>query len=323
MEGVNVSVVIPFLNEEGNLAPLVERFNNFCRIHPEIDLEVVFVDDGSADGSVAELQSCQLSSFRGKLVRLSRNFGSHAALRAGNSIATGSYIALTTADHQDPVGVIGDMLRKVNEGNEIVWGYRKVSHIPLWKRFGSYLYACLMRRFAVPEFPVQGTDLVMYSQRVKRYLDLQPESHSSVFLQILSLGFRQTFVEYRRGERLKGRSKWKFGAKIKLLTDSFIAFSYFPIRLVSVTGMVIFFAGIGWTTYIVARTLIYDDLMIGWPFMISVLMLGFGLTNIGLGIVAEYLWRTLDASRKRPVFIIDQVFDMDWSDSQGRTEKDV
>ena len=108
-------------------------------------------------------------------------------------------------------------------------------------------------------------------------------------------------------ERAHGKSKWTLAKKIKLVIDSFVSFSFAPIRLVSICGFIFFFIGLIWSSYLIFRKFAYDDLLQGWPTLISILLLGFGITNISLGIVAEYLWRTLDASRNRPAFIIDQI----------------
>ena len=126
-------------------------------------------------------------------------------------------------------------------------------------------------------------------------------------LQVLNLGFRQDFIEYQKVSRKAGKSKWTLAKKIKLLIDSFVAFSFAPIRMVSMVGIFFFFTGILWTLYIMFRKIFFNDLEPGWPALVSILMIGFGITNISLGIIAEYLWRTLDASRKRPVFIIDDI----------------
>ncbi|MDX5438347.1 MAG: glycosyl transferase family 2, partial [Pontibacter sp.] len=112
---------------------------------------------------------------------------------------------------------------------------------------------------------------------------------------------------YDKKARLVGKSKWTISKKIKLLIDSFVAFSFAPIRLVSFIGIVFFLLGIMWSGYIIFRKIMFDDLASGWPALLSILMVGFGVTNISLGIIAEYLWRTLDASRKRPVFVIDEI----------------
>src|SRR6185503_16883248 len=133
------------------------------------------------------------------------------------------------------------------------------------------------------------------------------EANSSIFLQILGMGFRQTSITYKKRERKTGVSKWTLSKKIKLFIDSFVAFSYAPIRFVTIVGIIFFFVGVLWSAYIVFRKIAFDDLKAGWPAMMSILMIGFGVTNISLGIIAEYLWRTLDASRKRQVFIIDDI----------------
>ena len=130
------------------------------------------------------------------------------------------------------------------------------------------------------------------------------------------MGFSQGQIGYIKDVRHTGKSKWTFSKKIKLLLDSFLAFSYAPIRLVTYIGILFFITGFGWTFYVTLRKILADDLATGWPMLTSILLLGFGLTNISLGIIAEYLWRTFDASRNRPVFIIDEVIEIN-SDSKN------
>ncbi len=147
----------------------------------------------------------------------------------------------------------------------------------------------------------------MFNRKVAAQVKTNVEANSSIFLQILGMGFSQTSISYKKRERKTGVSKWTISKKIKLFIDSFVAFSYAPIRMVTIIGISMFFFGFLWTVYIIIRKLVYHDLASGWPALMSILMIGFGITNISLGIIAEYLWRTLDASRKRPVFIIDQI----------------
>ncbi|MCS6796684.1 MAG: glycosyl transferase family 2, partial [Raineya sp.] len=144
---------------------------------------------------------------------------------------------------------------------------------------------------------------------VQKLLNENIEANSSIFLQILTLGFSQSSISYQKQPRKAGKSKWTLSKKVKMLIDSFVAFSFFPIRLVSVVGIFLFIAGVVFASYLIARKLILDDIKEGWTALVSILMIGFGVTNISLGIIAEYLWRTLDASRKRPVFIIDEIIE--------------
>lgn len=174
---------------------------------------------------------------------------------------------------------------------------------------GSILYAKLMQKFVVKNFPELGFDIVMFNKKVKDVLNQNIEKISSLFLQIVTLGFRQASIGYEKEERKRGNSKWTFSKKIKLLIDSFVAFSYMPIRFVSAIGIIFSGFGFVWACYIIFRKLLYHDLTAGWPSLIAILMIGFGLTNLSLGIIAEYLWRTLDAVRHRDAFIVEDIFE--------------
>lgn len=304
----DISIIIPVYNEGENIPGLFSRLNEFIADHNNLSFEVIFVDDGSTDNSCDKIFSNHLNS-NFKLIKLSRNFGSHPALRAGILIAKGEYTTFTYADLQDPLELIIEMLNLCRKGSNIVWAARSKSKTGIKEKFFSKMYAKLMRIFVNPDFPANGFDVVMFDSKAKSELNKNIESNSSIFLQILNMGFKQDCTEYEKRERTAGNSKWTLSKKIKLFVDSFVAFSYMPIRLVTITGILLFLIGILWAMYIILRELIIGDLAPGWPTLISILMICFGVTNISLGIIAEYLWRTLDASRKRPVFIIDEVFE--------------
>ncbi|MDP4131482.1 MAG: glycosyl transferase family 2, partial [Bacteroidota bacterium] len=214
------------------------------------------------------------------------------------------------ADLQDPLELILRMAEKTKEGNEIIWAHRESTKVSPGEKAFSSVYAYLMKKFAFSNFPEKGFDIVMFNKKVASVVKNNVEANSSIFLQILGMGFQQTSISYTKRERKTGVSKWTLSKKIKLFIDSFVAFSYAPIRMVTIIGISMFFVGFLWTIYIITRKLLYHDLASGWPALISILMIGFGITNISLGIIAEYLWRTLDASRKRPVIIIDKIVEI-------------
>jgi dolichol-phosphate mannosyltransferase len=267
------------------------------------------VNDGSADRSLEKIKGSIFPAHT-KLINLSQNYGSHAALRAGILYAGGNFIVFSYADLQDPLENIILMFDKMNLGNDIVWAYRKTSKNSFFEELFSKGYARLMKKYVNKNFPENGFDIVMFNTKIREKLNQNIESNSSIFLQILNLGFKSESIEYIKNQRIAGKSKWGFSKKVKLLIDSFVAFSYMPIRLVSLVGISFFIVGIIWSGYIITRKLIFDDLSSGWPALISTLLIGFGITNISLGIIAEYLWRTLDASRRRPVFIIDEIIEL-------------
>jgi polyisoprenyl-phosphate glycosyltransferase len=303
-----VSVIIPVFNEEESIDHLVHELRSYFQSEHRFSAEVIFVNDGSSDRTMDKLKRAAHHSYTYKIISFSRNFGSHAALRAGILRAKGDYITFMYADLQDPLTLVSRLHEEMeNKGVDITWAFRNTTAAAATEKLFSSFYATLMRKYAVPNFPKKGFDIVMFSKKVKACLDNNVENNSSVFIQILSLGFNQSGISYDKQVRHFGKSKWTLSRKIKLLIDSFVAFSFAPIRLVSFIGIVFFLLGIIWTGYIIFRKILFNDLVSGWPALMSILMVGFGITNISLGIIAEYLWRTLDASRKRPVFVIDEI----------------
>jgi len=304
----DVSIVVPFYNEADNIPRLIEALNTYFLAHPSIRAEVILVDDGSIDNSCKVIIQQYISGYSLRLIKLSKNFGSHAALRAGLLHSTGKFAMFLPADLQDPLTLVNVLLEEAKAGGfEVVLAQRKNGPKSFFERTFSRFYALLMQRFVSKEFPEHGFDIVLFSRKVIDNLNGNIEANSSLLLQILTMGFSQGRVSYYKEERISGKSKWTLGRKFKLLIDSFIAFSFVPIRMVTLIGTLFFVIGIVWTLYVVARKLLVDDLVSGWAMLTSILLLGFGLTNISLGIIAEYLWRTLDASRSRPVFIIDEI----------------
>jgi dolichol-phosphate mannosyltransferase len=300
------------LNEEENIPALVAALNSYFASVTNYKTEIIFVNDGSTDNSIRLLQEQKHIAYSSKIISFSKNFGSHAALRAGISHAEGDYITFMYADLQDPLTVISTMYSKFEseENFDIVWATRNATSNGFMETAFSQTYAKLMKKYVSNSYPTRGFDIVMFNKKVAAILNANIENNSSIFLQILTIGFKQDTIYYEKQPRIKGKSKWTLSKKIKLFIDSFIAFSYAPIRFVTAIGIFLFLIGLAFSAYLIVRKLVYNDLESGWPMLISILTIGFGITNISLGIIAEYLWRTLDSSRKRPVYIIDEIIDL-------------
>lgn len=307
----HITLIIPVFNEYEGIPTLVDSLGQFFSTQPDLNAEVIFVNDGSKDQSLQLLREVRHQHYQARVIDLARNFGSHAALRAGIMHARGEYICFNYADLQDPLELIVEMKRGMDDGHDIVWAHRESTKVSFGEKVFSRMYARLMKKYAFKNFPEKGFDILMFNTKVARELNKNVEANSSIFLQILGLGFRQMSISYKKRERQIGVSKWTFSKKVKLFIDSFVAFSYAPIRFVTIIGIAMFVMGILLTSYLFIRKLVYEDLIIGWTATACILLVGFGITNISLGIIAEYLWRTLDASRKRPVFIIDEVYEID------------
>ncbi|MBP9191364.1 MAG: glycosyltransferase [Ignavibacteria bacterium] len=317
-----ISVIIPFLNEADNLklsekllfAPLSED----C----EKSYEIIYVDDGSTDNSEEVLKSIdamRYSNIETRLIKLSKNFGSHAAIFSGLKNSTGDYVTVLSGDFQDNVSVIEEMYEETKKGYDIVFPLRSTSGQNFITRIFSNLYASLIRKIAIKNYPDSNFDLFFINRKVADKVSETYEINTSIFLDIMNKGYRQSFINYERENRKSGKSKWTFSKRVKLMVDSIVGFSYAPIRLVTLIGVLFLAIGIIWSVIIILRKIFMQDVTEGWTLMSSILFLGFGITNLSIGIIAEYLWRTLDASRKRPVYIIDEITEL----SQQKKGKQV
>jgi len=303
-----ISIVIPFYNEEEGMSSLIDKIESYY-LERKFDFEIIFVDDGSDDLSRTIIKAHQKISFPFKLIGFSKNFGSHSAIRAGFKSSTQLSSTWLPADLQVSFDSIEKLHDRLIEDCDIVYGVRESIQSGFFEKLFSRLYSSIMRKYVNKSFPIKGIETILVNRKVLDVLNQNVESNSSIALHIMSLGFKEKFIDVNKIERDFGKSKWTLSKKVKLLIDSFIGFSFVPIRLVTLIGILFFVIGLVWTSYIVTRKIFYNDLMSGWTALTSILLLGFGITNICLGIIAEYLWRTLDASRKRPTYIIDEIVD--------------
>ena len=300
---LRVSVITPIYNESENIDDLCKALDDYAQ-GLSYAVECIFVNDGSTDNSLDKLKQYTFKNVFSKVVNLSKNYGSHAAIRAGMTVSSAPYTMLFSGDLQEPAELIGMMYSKASLGHDIVCVVRKQDRVSVF----SKKYAKLIKKHAVSSFPESGFNNFMLSRKVLELIKENPEANSSVFLQVLNLGFSPELIECRYNERQKGQSKWTLSKKLKLFVDSFVAFSYMPIRFITGLGFVLSFAGFIYAlSIIIVKLFNLFDLQAGFPTIIAVILMGFGITNISLGIIAEYLWRTLDASRNRPVFVIREV----------------
>jgi glycosyltransferase involved in cell wall biosynthesis len=299
-----ISITIPSYNEEENLPVLYERLKHVAEAL-EHTFEFIFVDDGSSDGSFQLLEDLARKDSRVKVIKFSRNFGSHAACLAGLAKATGDACTFLSADLQDPPEMIATLISEWAKGYEVVFGIRE------WGKESSRLFQKIyykaVRRFALRNMPETGTDVFLIDRKVVDTVVSIREKNTSIFGLILWSGFKQTIVQYRKGLRQKGISKWTLGKKIKLFIDTFVSFSYIPLRLISVVGIMLAFMGFLYAFFIVFNRLFFSVPVEGWASLMVVLLVVSGTQLVFLGVLGEYLWRNFDETRKRPAFIIDRM----------------
>lgn len=300
----SISVLTAFFNEAGNLPLFRERVLAVLG-QLDVDYEIVLIDDHSSDGSPEFARNWVASDPRVTYLRLSRNCGSHAAYSAGLARCTGDCAVLLAADLQDPPESIPRLVEQWRAGNDVVWATRAAREGVSWsdKLFAGVYYS-LMRRFALPEMPSKGADFLLMDRKVIDAYNAIPEKNTSFLAMILWLGFRQTSIEYVKQARHSGSSKWNLSKKLKLFVDSFVSFSYAPIRLASCAGASVVALGFLYALA-VAFNAVRAVPVPGWSLvMVVVLVLG-GFQLLMLGVLGEYLWRAFDEARGRPRYVIE------------------
>ena len=301
-----ISVVVPFLNEEEGILLFCETIDQFAGTLA-FPLELVFVDDGSTDRSADLLRGYEFHHIASaQLISFSKNFGSHAAIRAGVQSARCDICTWLGSDLQEPLELLPASYELIQQGYDVVNIEKKSIQVSKLNRGFSKFYSYMMKKYAVKSYSSGGISTIVFNKKVKDLLNRHIESNSSIMLQIMDAGFKSKTLSMDYSERSAGTSKWTLSKKVKLFIDSFVAFSFMPIRLVSIVGILMFILGILIGVVTIVSRLMNANVPVGYATLTSIVSLGFGITNISLGIIAEYLWRTYDAARERPVFIISE-----------------
>ena len=305
-----VSIVIPCYFNELNIAETYKVLvRDVFEKRKDIEFEIVFVDDGSRDKTLDELKKVQKYDNHVKIVKLSRNFGEFRAIVAGMSQATGDAIAVMSADLQDPPYLITEMIQYWQQGEKVVIAARNKRDEPWIKNFFANTYYRIVRKLVIADYPKQGFDFFLMDKSVAEILVNMQEKNSSIYVQLIWTGFNPKVIEYTRQAREKGKSMWSYKKRIDLFIETFIVFSHTPIRWISGLGFLMSISG-----FISALLLVYDKLVhgsdvAGWTSLMVVVLVLAGVQMIMLGIIGEYMWRNLDESRKRPLYIIDEIIE--------------
>ncbi len=301
-----ISIVIPVYYNSDTLEMLYEDMKE--KILPQLgDYEIVFVDDGSGDNSWEIMNKIRERDDRVVCTRLSKNFGEHAALLAGLSICTGDCAVTKQADLQEDSTLILDMYESWKRGNKVVLAIRESRDEGALKKFMAGMYYWIVRKMINKDMPQGGCDCYLVDRQVIECLEKMEEKNSSLTLQVMWLGFRSEKIYFHRLDRTVGKSRWTFAKKFKLVMDSMMSFTYLPVRFMSGCGIVFFIAAIIGMILTIKEKLTVGTPILGYASLMCVVLFSSGLILLMLGILGEYIWRTLDASRNRPPFIIDVV----------------
>lgn len=275
-----------------------------------VELQYVFVDDGSKDATLDVLHQ-QKSMLKGqvKIIKLARNFGAYNAVLAGLNYDDGDCTVVLAADLQDPPELIHKMLQRWQSGFKFVIANREDREEPFFQKLISGTFHKLMRRHAIRHIPPGGYDLVLFDKQIREQVVKMDEQNAHLLYLMSWLGYEYVTIPYTRRKREIGKSRWTFSKKLKLFIDSFVSFSFFPIRALSVAGLVLGGLALLYGLFIIIARVAGWVPIQGWSTLMVVLLFVSAFQMIGLGILGEYIWRALDAARNRPNFIVDKIWE--------------
>lgn len=308
-----ISIVVPVYYNSDTLELLYEDMKE--KVLTKIgDYEIVFVDDGSGDNSWEIIQKIAAKDPNVVATKLSRNFGEHAAILAGLSVCTGDCAVTKQADLQEDSTLILDLYESWKRGNKVVLAIRESRDENPIKKFFAGCYYFLVRKTINKDMPQGGCDCYLVDRKAIEVLKMMDEKNSSLTLQVMWIGFKTEKIYFHRKDREVGKSRWTLGKKIKLVVDSMMSFSYFPIRCMATLGSIFALFSLIGIILVIIEKIKFGTPMLGYASLMSVMLFGFGALFIMLSMLGEYIWRALEESRKRPPFIIDEVHRSDDKD---------
>lgn len=304
-----ISIIIPcYFNEENIPFTSKELIENEKNFDSDMLFEYVMVDDGSKDQTYAALLKFK-AQYPDKvtLVKLAGNVGSYNAILAGMHHATGDCNVILAADLQDPPEMIPKMVEYWKKGIKFVVANRENREEGFAQKLFSNTYHRLIKKYALKNVPPGGFDLVLFDKQLREDVIKINERNTNQIYLLSWLNYDYVNIPYTRRKREIGKSRWTLQKKIKLFIDSFVSFSFAPIRLISIIGLSLGVIAFAYGVFIIISRMLGDIQVAGWSAMMVTFLFVSAFQMMALGIIGEYVWRALDAARGRPNFVIDEV----------------
>ncbi len=302
-----ISVAVPILNEEEVVRELVQRIDGVLTELPGGPHEMVFVDDGSTDGTLELLESEAVKDSRIVVVELSRNFGHQAAITAALDYVTGDVVVIMDGDLQDAPEVIPSFLEQYEAGYDVVYALRKTREESMWLRICYRSFYRILARFSNVELPVDAGDFGLLSKRVVAELRRTPERHRYLRGLRAWAGFRQIGIPIDRSARAAGKSKYSVTKLLRLAFDGFFAFTVIPLRMATILGVIAILLSSVFALYSVYARLFQDRSPAGFTALILVITFLSGVNLLFMGVLGEYLGRVYEEVKGRPLYVVKRI----------------
>ncbi len=317
-----LSVVVPMYNEEEVIETTYQRLTSVLGSMAET-YELVFVNDGSRDGTADIVRKICRADNRVKLIDFSRNFGHQIAVTAGMDYASGRTVVLIDADLQDPPEMIPEMVNRWREGFDVVYGRRIARKGETWfKKMTAKLFYRFLRAMTSVSIPVDTGDFRLMDRKVCDTLNDMRERSRYIRGMVAWAGFRQTAVEYVREERFAGETKYPLRKMLRLSADAVTSFSTKPLKLAGILGFAMSGAGFVYLLIVLYQRLFTDTTVPGWSSMIVISLLFHGITLSLLGVLGEYIGRIYEEAKGRPLYIVADTVNVEDDSSSPRQRSD-
>ncbi|MGD9874254.1 MAG: glycosyltransferase family 2 protein [Kiritimatiellia bacterium] len=304
-EQKKVVMVVPFLNEQENIPVLYDRVCKAMEGQPE-QFEILFVNDGSTDGSPEWIRSKAKEDSRVRMITFSRNFGHQIAITAGMDNADGDAVVIMDADLQDPPEVLPQLLQKWREGNEVVYAVRRSRAGETWlKKFLAASFYRVFRFLAKVNVPMDAGDFRLVDRCVVDALKEMRELHRFMRGLTCWVGYRQAAVEYDRAARLAGETKYPIWKSARLAFDAITSFSASPLRWIVGLGLMVCVVALLWVLYVMVLAITQpQNLEKGWASIIAVMVFLGGVQLLSIGMLGQYVSRVFEEGKRRPLYLI-------------------
>lgn len=305
-----ISYIFPIYNESDNIDLLYKTISKLLRTNHSYTYEIIFINDGSKDSSLNKLVNIQIKDPRVKVIDLSRNYGHQIAVTAGLDIAQGDAVIIMDSDMQDPPKVSFDLIKKWEEGFDVVYAQRKTRKDTLVKKITADLFYRTLQKLASINIPRNTGDFRLIDRAVLSSVNSMREHNRFLRGMVAWVGYRQVAVEFDRDARNAGETNYPFKKMFKLAGDGILGFSTYPLQLISKLGYFISCCAFLGIVYAIVMKIFYPEITIeGWTFMvISVLFIG-GIQLIMLGILGSYIGRIYTEVQNRPLYLIQKIYE--------------
>ncbi|MCC7183031.1 MAG: glycosyltransferase family 2 protein [Rhodocyclaceae bacterium] len=301
-----LSVVVPAYNEAEGLPELHRRLSAVLD-GVDLDAEILYVNDGSRDATLAVMEDLRRQDGRVGIVDLSRNFGKEIAMTAGLDLAGGDAVVVIDADLQDPPELIPELIRHWRAGHDVVYAKREFREGETWiKRATAHLFYRLIRRVSRVAIPSDTGDFRLLSRRAVDALKQLREQHRFMKGLFSWIGYSQHAVPYRRDPRFAGQTKWNYWKLWNFAIEGITSFTVAPLKLASYLGVIVSVSAFLYIVYMVVSTLLRGNPVPGYPSLMSVVLFIGGVQLICLGVIGEYLGRTFNEVKARPLYLLNR-----------------